>query len=263
MRLLTWNIMHGGGPGRLCEIGLVLLEFAPDVIALNEFRARRGGSLLGVLADHGWRHQALSEAGPGENGVVIASRLPIESIDRHDRLGPGLRRRLVSARLVGGLTVTAAHVPDARRHDQRAMVGKTTVWHELIATARALSGSAHVILGDLNTGRHRLDEPGATFSCTALLGTLASLGYADAWRLVHGPRREGSWRGPGGGDYRLDHALVSACLAGGVAGAEYDRSALENRLSDHAPLVVELVWGVSGPCFSGESGVETQKTPEK
>ncbi|MBZ0171544.1 MAG: hypothetical protein K8E66_04120, partial [Phycisphaerales bacterium] len=68
MKLLTWNILHGGGPERLCWIALALLDWAPDVIALTEFRARRGGSLRGVLADHGWPHQALSEAAASENG---------------------------------------------------------------------------------------------------------------------------------------------------------------------------------------------------
>jgi exonuclease III len=263
MKLLTWNIMHGGGPERLCWIALALLDWRPDVIALTEFRARRGGSLRGVLADHGWAHQALSEAHPGENGVLLASRLPLLGVDRHETLPPALRRRVLTASLDDGPAVTAAHIPDAARHDREAMVGKTAVWHEIIRVARSRRDAPHVILGDLNTGRHRLDEPGETFSCTALLGALASLGYADAWRERHANGREGSWISPAGTPYRLDHALVSRPLAGRIRRSAYGRNALGNGLSDHAPLLVELSEEGSAPCFSEFFDPERQKTPEK
>jgi exonuclease III len=240
MKLLAWNILHGGGPDRLPWIVLALLEWAPEIITLTEFRSARGGSLRGVLADHGWAHQGVSGAGAGENGVLIASKLPIARLDTHPGLPPPLRRRILTGEFEGGLSVTAVHVPDAARHDRPAMVEKTAVWHELIRTARARGSGSHAILGDLNTGRHRLDEAGASFSCTALLGRVVSLGYRDAWRSVHGSRRAGSWISPSGGSFRIDHALVSPALAGRVRGAEYGSAGLGEGLSDHASLVVEL-----------------------
>ncbi|USO00222.1 MAG: endonuclease/exonuclease/phosphatase family protein [Phycisphaeraceae bacterium] len=270
MKLLTWNIMHGGGPERLCWIGLALLDWAPDVIALTEFRARRGGSLRGVLADHGWMHQALSQASPDENGVLLASRKPLSNIDTHAALPGPLRRRIVSAEVAGGsvgdaelLAVTAVHVPDAARHDRTAMVGKSAVWHELIRVARARRDGAHAIVGDLNTGRHRLDEAGETFSCTALMGRIMSLGYVDAWRNVHDRRREGSWFSSSGGAFRIDHALVSGPLAGRIASAEYGQNALGKGLSDHAPLLVELAEGAPKPENAGFLTPAWQKTLEK
>ncbi len=241
MKLLTWNIMHGGGATRLPNIGLALLEWAPDLIAITEFRTIRGGSLRAVLADHGWRHQAQSPGDRGANTVFIASRRPIEGVNGHTRLRDDLRRRLLTVTLAGGTVVTAAHVPDAQRSDRAGMVARTGVWREIVATARSHRDGAHIVLGDLNTGRHRLDEAGATFSCTAMLGRLASLGYVDAWRAVHGMgARQGSWRSHAGADFRLDHALVSARLAGTIRGAAYAQNALKNRLSDHAPLLVDL-----------------------
>lgn len=240
VRLLTWNIMHGGGGTRLPHIGLSLIGSGADVIAITEFRTARGGSLRAVLADHGWVHQAQSEAEPGANTVFVASREPIVRVDRHDGLPMPLRRRLLTVELPGAV-ITAAHVPDAARGDRAAMVDKASVWQAIIAEARTLRGQPHVVLGDLNTGRHRLDEPGATFTGTALLGRLVSLGYVDAWRAVHGVgARQASWTSHSGTGYRLDHALVSGALAGSVRGAGYDQNALKHGLSDHAPLVVDL-----------------------
>lgn len=238
--MLTWNIMHGGGANRLPWIGLALLEWAPDVIAITEFRRARGGALRAVLADHGWKHQAHASGKPGENLVFVASRTPMTRVDTHDELG-GLRARLLTVELACGTGVTAAHIPDARRSDTGGMAARTAVWRALLRRARAARHGRHVVLGDLNTGRHRLDEAGATFSCTALLGELVSMGYIDAWRAVHGARaRQGSWISHAGCAFRLDHALVSGSLAGAVRGAEYGQNALKTRLSDHAPLVVEL-----------------------
>lgn len=238
--MLTWNIMHGGGASRLPWIGLALLDWSPDVIAITEFRGIRGGSLRGVLADHGWRHQAQSAGARTANTVFVASRTPIARVDSHDDLG-GLRKRLLTVELACGTGITAAHIPNARRSDSGGMAKRTAVWRAVLDRARTARHGRHVVLGDLNTGRHRLDEPGATFSCTALLGELATMGYVDAWRAVHGRRaRAASWVSHAGGGFRLDHALVSGPLAGTVLGASYGENTLKTRLSDHAPLVIEL-----------------------
>lgn len=255
MRLLTWNIMHGGGGERLPRIGLSLIGSGADVIAITEFRTARGGALRAVLADHGWVHQAQSDEDPGKsaNTVFLASRRPILRAEQNHGLPPPLRRRLLTVELPGAV-ITAAHVPDAARGDRAAMVRKAAVWRAIIDGARTLRDRPHVVLGDLNTGRHRLDEPGATFTGTALLGRLVSLGYVDAWRAVHGAgARQGSWTSHTGTAYRLDHALVSGRLAGAVTGAWYDQNALKNRLSDHAPLVVDLC-GTAEPARRRQGG---------
>lgn len=259
--------MHGGGPARLPEIALALLGWKPDAIALSEFRTARGGSLRAVLADHGWAHQAKPHAPPSTNTVFVASRTPIQSVETHPRLPRPLRTRLMTVTLEQGTTITAAHIPDAARSDRDGMRDRTLVWHEIIATAKQLKGTPHAVLGDLNTGRHRIDEPGETFSCTALLGALTSMGYTDAWRAVHGPHaRHASWRSHAGAGFRLDHALLSAPLSGSIANAEYPREPLQNRLSDHAPLVVDLTEMPARmpmkPCFRGIFEHHAQKPLE-
>jgi endonuclease/exonuclease/phosphatase family metal-dependent hydrolase len=131
-------------------------------------------------------------------------------------------------------------MPDAQRSDRDAMVARTAVWREIVAGGRRWRVGGHVVLGDLNTGRHRLDEAGATFSCTAMLGRSRRWGTSTRGGRCTGWAPAGELAEPRRAGFRLDHALVSAPLAGAIRGAEYGQIALKNRLSDHAPLVVEL-----------------------
>ncbi len=250
MRLLTWNILHGGGR-RMPRIALELLEIDADLIALCEYRPGiMGGQLRGVLADHGWKHQhATADPGPNagrRNALLIAARTPLRPIETR-LAGPhaALSRKLATVELPElDLAVTVAHVPDARKGDARAEARKSAAWHALLAEAAVRRGAAHAVLGDLNTGRHRLDEPGATFTCTALLGRLRTLGYRDAWadraEIEPSRGRAFSWVSHAGTGFRLDHAWCSEALSGSVAGVEYLHGPRLRGLSDHAALVVDL-----------------------
>lgn len=250
VRLLTWNILHGGGR-RMPRIALELLEIDADLIALCEYRPGiMGGQLRGVLADHGWVHQHdTSGDGPDagrRNALLIAARTPLRPVGT-PLSGPhaALARKLATVELPEfDLAVTVAHVPDARLGDARAEARKSAAWHAVLAEASARRGLAHAVLGDLNTGRHRVDERGSTFSCTALLGRLRTLGYRDAWadRSDAEPSRGRafSWVSHAGAGFRLDHAWCSEALSGSVSGAEYLHGPRLRGLSDHAALVVEL-----------------------
>ncbi len=239
MRVVHWNIQHGGGPTRTPEIALALLDYQADVVVLTEFRRERGGQIAGVLHDHGLRYQANSNPRPRTNGVLIASREPVQvlpaPVDRD------IATRRVDVHLPGAqLWITGVHLPDAVKHDAPAIARKAAHFRALIDFSRKKAAASHIITGDLNTGRHRLDEPGATFTCTALLGQLATLGYADAYRTLHPKGRDSSWQSHVGQGFRLDHTLVSAPLAAGIRRAWYDDSPRHSGHSDHAPMVVEF-----------------------
>ena len=55
MRLLAWNIQHGGG-ARMTRIVEEISAYDPDVIALTEFRAGPGAALCGALKEIGLPH---------------------------------------------------------------------------------------------------------------------------------------------------------------------------------------------------------------
>lgn len=232
---MAWNILHGGGTRRLPEITLALLEHAADVVVLTEFRRSLGGQIRGVLDDHGWAHQVSTDPPAGQNGILIAARSKLEcQVDDSAEESRGSRLLQVSLPQMD-MVILAAHVPDKSRPTAR-----TACWRAVLRVAREHRDAPCIVLGDFNTGRHRLDEQGRTFNCTALLGELAALGYADAWRLLHPDEREFSWYSHAGNGFRIDSAFVSTPLRGSVREAFYSHHERRNRVSDHSPFIMAL-----------------------
>jgi len=245
MKILTWNILHGGGQ-RLPWIALELLDAGADVVCLTEFRpGLRGGQLRGVLADHGYAHQHATDPGPRRNGILVAARTRVRTPREHSP-------KLVTVDLPDrGLALTVAHLPDARRGDARAEARKSAAWHAVLAEAGARRDANHAVVGDFNTGRARLDEAGDTFTCTPLMGRLRTMGYRDAWAdtpVCRASRhRAFSWVSHAGAGFRLDHAWCSRALFSRVRTAEYLHAPRLRGLSDHAAMVVELHESCPGP----------------
>lgn len=234
MKLLAWNIRHGGGPTRMPLIALRLLDHAADVVILTEYRRTTGGQIAGVLADHGLRYQACSNPPAGRNGLLVASRLPIE-------VQPGLTHRWGEVVLPGaGLRVLAVHAPHDTPGQASASTARTRFFQSLVSTARERAGEPVVLLGDFNAGRHHLDEDGATFTCTYQLGVLASLGYIDAWRHFNPTGRATTWLSHQGGAFRIDHVFVSPPLADRLESCAYSHEERLGGLSDHSVVTVAL-----------------------
>ncbi|MCC6659434.1 MAG: endonuclease/exonuclease/phosphatase family protein [Phycisphaerales bacterium] len=263
-RILAWNLRHGGGSKRMAPIALSLLSHEPDVVVLTEFRRTTGGQIAGVLADHGLCHQASTDPAAHRNGLIVASRHPIRAGAAPTRRGetalsrgpaapmllepaagprpPSLRHRWLDFEIPDlGLDFTAVHAP---HDDPFTRSGPSTAraacFRALVQAARERGGRPHVMIGDFNSGRHHLDEAGATFTLTAALGMIASLGYIDAWRHVNGQAREFTWYSHLGGGFRIDHALVSASAGPRVRDCRYSHPERENDLSDHSVLLLDL-----------------------
>ncbi len=232
MRVLFWNILHGGGPERLPEILLTIVGAGADVVALCEFRTARGGQLRAALADHGLEHQATSH-GPGRaNGMLVASREAFERLETPAAFaGRELDLRLDG---FGGLLLTAVHVADDASPTLRA-----SHWNRLVDLARERRGGRHLLIGDLNTARGEDAErrlPGVQ-----RLGMLATLGYRDLWRAWHGGERASTWEGPRGEGRRIDAAHASEGLSDAIASAEHVDAPRESGHSDHSAVVVEIL----------------------
>lgn len=252
VKLLAWNIRHGGGR-RAAEITLALLEHAPDLVVLTEFRSALGGQIRGVLADHGWTFQHCTEPRPRTNGILVASRTPVEPRpDRFDRATAD--GRWIDVRLPGyGLDLSGVHVPDDSKPAEKA-----AYWQYLIRLAAERASSQWLVLGDFNSGRHRLDEQGAKFRMTHLLGRFAAAGMRDAWRSLHPAAREYSWFSHRGRGYRIDSAWASVRLLDRVMSAEFSHQEREQGLSDHSALVVEI----ARPAVSVGADARTRTTLE-
>lgn len=235
LKLLTWNILHGGGASRRPEIVLALLAHAPDVIVLTEFRGTQGGQIAAALADHGYLHQVSTPTQGRVNGILIASK---EMVEPRDEVIPPqkLAGRFLDAILPQrGLALTGVHIPDDSRPGDKA-----EYWHMLLALGRARRGERWVVLGDLNSGRPGIDEEGSTLACPHLLGQFVTLGFRDVWRDRHPTSVERSWYSHVGTGFRIDAALVSDSLSDRVQTAAFSHVERERRMSDHSVLVVEF-----------------------
>jgi exodeoxyribonuclease III len=242
--IMAWNIRHGGGGRNMPAIALVLLEYRPEIIVLSEFRRLTGGQIAAALADHGWIHQHTTSPPPGTNGLLIASRLPFAVVGPEaGELPPVLCPRAAAAAALrraeldfGDLGIIAAHIPCAGPE----RTAREHLFQCLLAAARRQRDTPCLVIGDLNAGRHRLDEAGATFTCTRLLGQLAGLGYVDAWRKLNGDSREFSWYSAQGAGFRLDHAFISPALLPRLACCRYAHEPRKMGLSDHSALLLGL-----------------------
>ena len=233
-KLLTWNLLHGGGPRRMPLIALSLLEHRADVVVLTEFRRTTGGQIAGVLADHGLMHQFSTEPPKGCNGILIASRAPVRPVP--PAASPSISRRLAEVAIDDfGFTLAGLHIPPDGSGSARDAVFQATV-----DAARRRQEEAFILLGDFNAGRHRVDEEGETFTCTRLLGEIATYGYVDAWRSCHPETREFTWFSHEGRGFRIDHAFLSRPLSARLRTCELSHRERESGLSDHSALVLTL-----------------------
>lgn len=231
MRVIIWNILHGGGPERIAPITLALTSHVPDVVALLEFRAARGGQIRAVLADHGLVHQSTSFSASRSNGILLASRVRHTLIDSSPVPGRWLEANLEP----GSVRFVAAHIPD-----DSDPAGKARYWHELIAWARRSSGTHAMIAGDLNTARRGRDSEGLGTGCESLMGTVTTLGFTDPAAKRLSETRENTWISRIGAGARIDAALLSASLLAKLQSCQYDHAVRDDSTSDHSLLRLDF-----------------------
>jgi len=255
MRVLTWNVARRAS--RLAEQAAAVASREPDVLALQEVTVRTLPLWRAACETIGLRavHASLEAGASGRLlGVLLAARAPLAPVPP---LGVPRAETTLGA-TVGGVEVHTVHVPNAAN----GWV-KVETLEAVRAGLAALPPAPRVLCGDLNVPRRELPD-GAVVSFArdsrarlrpergerwdaAELGVvpgLRDLGYADAFRAVHGyAERSPSWTwrriaGHGGG-WRLDHLFASRELA--VRGCRYHHAWREDDLSDHSALEADLV----------------------
>ena len=76
MKILAWNIQHGGGT-RLARIVEEVSAYDADVIALTEFRDGPGTTLRAALLERGWPYIETTNPTGNVNGIAAFSRTPM------------------------------------------------------------------------------------------------------------------------------------------------------------------------------------------
>ena len=234
MRVMEWNIRHGGSRDRLPGIMASLKEHDPDIICLVEFRQERVIELSLALAKNGWPFILSSQPPKSTNGILIASKKALEAVPNPPNVP--LQHLWMEVRPSrSDLCLLAVQVPSAQDLDVRS-----SFWASLCSYASSITSvrGRAIIIGDLNTGLE-MDCEGPSYLGDSELRKILGQGWRDVWREYHQKAREYSWYNSQGKGYRLDHVLVSPAIETPVW-AKYSHQERERGISDHSPLIFDL-----------------------
>jgi exodeoxyribonuclease-3 len=231
LRLLAWNIRQGGGT-RLPRITAALASHDADVLVISEYRGGESGERLrAALAVIGYPHVTASTPPSGGNGVLIAARQPFDDGGPLSDTVPD-PCRMVRA-YFGTLRICGVYMPN--------LLKKVPYWEALIAALAAEPLQAKALaIGDFNTCRAYVDEPGAIDPCAHFMDAVAAIGFSDLWRQRYPEGREFSWYSTRGNGFRIDHAFLSPAIAGRAGEVRYSHDERLGGLSDHSVLILDL-----------------------
>jgi exonuclease III len=230
VRLLAWNIRQGGG-SRLVGIMAAMARHDADVLILSEYRGGAAAErLCAALKASGYRHVTKLAPPPQRTGVLIAARR------RFVERGPVCPRveepwRLIDVDL-GVLRLTGVYMPN--------MKAKLPYWQTLVAAFTDRSAGDALAIGDFNTCRAYVDEPGAIDVAAHFMDSMDAIGFRDLWRHRYPDGREFSWYSHRGNGFRIDHAFLSASLAARAGVVRYSHEERLAGLSDHSVLLLDL-----------------------
>lgn len=230
MRLLAWNIRAGGG-SRLGGIAEALARHQADVVILSEYRNGGAGlRLRAALAALGYGQMTETGPPPASNGVLIAARC---GFHEHGATGAGLPEpyRMLAVEFAD-LRLFGIYMPNLR--------AKVPYWQALIDALAAERDRPALAIGDFNTCRAYVDEPGAIDTCAYFMDHIEAIGFCDLWRHRYPEGREYSWYSTRGNGFRIDHAFLSPSLAARAGEIRYSHAERDAGLSDHSPLILDL-----------------------
>jgi exodeoxyribonuclease III len=228
--LVNWNIRQGGGR-RIAAISETLSRLRPHTVVLTEFRKNGAGAALREhLAARGLRHQAWGPAEVRQNTVFIASRSAFDPVTFESELGPESHRCLLAR--FDGFRIFAFYFP--------ILKAKVTLFEFILRLSPEGSQGPTLLVGDFNTGKHHLDEEGRVFWGPQYMEMIEKAGWVDAWRHVHGGKREYTWMSAAGRGFRLDHAFASAGMLSRISSVRYLHKPRTAGVSDHSAMILRF-----------------------
>ncbi|MFS0657176.1 endonuclease/exonuclease/phosphatase family protein [Bacillus sp. 179-C3.3 HS] len=236
MKLLTWNINHGGSSKRISNIAQQIIKHSADLILITEYwSGEKGEKLQKYLRDDGYQYIVTSNGKSKQNHLLFASRYPFEILPssyQNEKYG----ERWLEIKLhQKDLHVLGIHIPTSGQDQQ----GKLDFWMEVNGFARKNINHKAIILGDYNTGLAE-DAQGAPFRGAEYMQELLDMGWIDAWRHTHGNFCGYSWYSSKGNGFRIDHAFGSPLLHEKILESYFSHQERMCKISDHSLLIVEL-----------------------
>jgi len=178
----------------------------------------------------GYRYVTRLLPPPQRTGVLVAARR------RFVERGPVCPRVAEPWRLVdvdlGVLRLTGVYMPNLK--------AKLPYWQTLVAAFAARSAGDALAIGDFNTCRAYVDEPGAIDAMAHFMDSMDAIGFRDLWRHRYPDGREFTWYSHRGNGFRIDHAFLSPSLAARAGVIRYSHEERLTGLSDHSVLLLDL-----------------------
>ncbi len=224
LSILTWNLRHGGG-NRIHKITESLGKHSEvDILVLTEFRNNQNGKLIQKFLENlNFKFQYKADTLPTKNSVLIACKEKFEfkvfeELQNHSE-------RVVKI-FNHKFTLYGCYFPNGK--------DKKIVFEFLLNEIK--NNSNIIITGDINTGKHYIDEKKNTFLHSQYLDKFEGLGMCDAWRYIHENKTEYSWYSNMQNGFRLDHFFVSESLKSQIKSCEYLHEYREEKVSDHSVM---------------------------
>ncbi len=241
MRVVFWNIRHGGG-GRVAAIARQIRSWGADAVALCEFRGTPpSAELARALAGLGLPYQCTTAdtARPALNGLLLASRWPLRRLRIRGAPAEPARWLLARIQAPAPLVMAVMHVPN------RVSGRKYPYLDAVLETARRRWPGPAMFLGDTNSGCIGIDEQVPAFNRIedGWMRGLHEAGWIDAFRRFEpGPGHYTWWsQRPGARaaniGWRIDFVLASPSAMKFVTDAYL---CPQVRGSDHCPVGIVL-----------------------
>jgi exodeoxyribonuclease-3 len=264
MRIATWNV--NSVRTRLEQVLAWLEQEQPEVLCLQETKVTDD-----LFPEEAFKALGYATAISGQkayNGVAILSRLPLEDVrigfdallaDDPDAPALSKQKRVISA-LIEGVRVLNLYVPNGSSLTSEKYSYKLA-WLACLQrylVAQEQQGDPLCMVGDFNIGPEARDLPdpdrlsGGIMASDAERAALqAALGgrLSDVFRMFEPGAghwswwdyRSGAWDRDQG--WRIDHIYLSEELMDCATGCVIHKATRGNdQPSDHAPVVVNLVW---------------------
>ena len=181
--------------------------------------------------------------GPGERGVMIVSKLPLDgpppyAVGYLPHRAPAITIKTAD----GPLDIVGLYIPSRDGTPTKTERKRRFLDACRIAIPSGAPPAARIVIGDFNLlepdhqPHYRFFQPFEYEFYTWLVDA----GYLDAYRHLHPNDIEYTWVGRTGDGYRYDHAFASSLLGPHVAACSYVHEPREKRITDHSALSLHL-----------------------
>ena len=262
LKVASWNI--NSVRFRRAIVEQFLREQSPDVLCLQETKARDGDFPHDLFAPLGYVHRAICGQ-PMHHGVATLSRVPFTDDLRHDWQDNGEARHIgvmLTKGAFAGLRIENVYVPAGGDVPDRALnpkfgqkldfIARMTRWSKGVSDRTLIVGDFNIAPLESDVWNHKalLDVVSHTPIEVEALAQLQAAGdWTDLGRhFVPAPARLHTWWSYRAKDWaasdrgrRLDHMWATKDVAAqAVAHQVHESCRSWEKPSDHVPLVTEF-----------------------